>query len=284
MGRANGARGRGRGHCGSVRGRVNKQGRGHFEFASSGFVSGEQGNREADTTHAGEHSEQGGAWNVGGSGGWSQGDGASAEVGTAPAVHFRVSGSVEGEGVDPAAGRRRSIQNTGVAARPGTKGKNFVREQEEQLARSVLHVTFDPITGNQQRGSAFWERISVHYNGYRLHDFRFARSLEFKWGLIKHDVGKRIGVYQQVKNLNKTGTNEADTLRKIHKLYRVNSKNNLAFLFEHVWTLVKEDPRWGNGWSAVKVRTSKRKAVSSDQQCNPQCGLVEGEVADEVSG
>lgn len=47
------------------------------------------------------------------------------------------------------------------------KGKNFVKEEERQLTRSVLHVTQDPIVGNGQKGSSFWERISVHYEDNR---------------------------------------------------------------------------------------------------------------------
>lgn len=67
-----------------------------------------------------------------------------------------------------------------------------------------------------------------------------------------------------MKNLNKIGMNEVDILRKIYKLYCVNSKNNFVFLFEYVWILVKEDLWWGNGWSVVKVWILKRKVVFFD--------------------
>jgi hypothetical protein len=66
----------------------------------------------------------------------------------------------------------------------GLKGKNFVREEEEQLCYSVLHVSQDRIVGNQQKGGVFWSRISQHYDEYRPAGFRPSRSLESKWGLL----------------------------------------------------------------------------------------------------
>jgi hypothetical protein len=41
-----------------------------------------------------------------------------------------------------------------------------VREEEEQLCRSVLHVNQDRITGNQQKAGVFWEHIFKHYDGH----------------------------------------------------------------------------------------------------------------------
>ena len=79
--------------------------------------------------------------------------------------------------------------------RPSTKGRNFVREEEEQLCRSVLHVSQDRITGNQQRAGVFSERIHEHYNLHKPFGERPFRSLETKWGHIKHEVSKLIGIY-----------------------------------------------------------------------------------------
>jgi hypothetical protein len=60
-------------------------------------------------------------------------------------------------------GRRRPTARPaqeGGPATPGLKGKNFVREEEEQLCYSVLHVSQDRIVGNQQKSGVFWSRIS----------------------------------------------------------------------------------------------------------------------------
>ena len=57
--------------------------------------------------------------------------------------------------------RRRG--SAGAPEVGGSKREEFCREEEKQLYRSVLHVTQDRVTGNQQRGQVFWERITEHY-------------------------------------------------------------------------------------------------------------------------
>jgi hypothetical protein len=91
------------------------------------------------------------------------------------------------------------------------------------LCRSSLHVSQDPICGNGQRSTAFWERILKHYNDHRPTgcDPRPSRSLETKWGLIKHDVVKFCGVYKSVVALNESGTSAQDVLERSLELYKV---------------------------------------------------------------
>ena len=64
------------------------------------------------------------------------------------------------------AGRKKPaprVAEEGGHVRPSVKGKNFCKDEEEQLCRNVLHVTQDRIVGNQQRAGVFWERITTHY-------------------------------------------------------------------------------------------------------------------------
>jgi hypothetical protein len=77
------------------------------------------------------------------------------------------------------------------------KGKNFTVEEDKQLCRSFLSISQDPIVGNGQKSSSFWERVAKSYNLYTPLGCgdRNARSLECKWGTIRHDVLKFCGVY-----------------------------------------------------------------------------------------
>jgi len=104
--------------------------------------------------------------------------------------------------------------NAETRVRKARKGKHFVVEEEKQVCRSVLHVSQDPIIANGQKNQAFWERIITHYNNNHLASCRecLARSLETKWGFMKHDVAKFCGNYQIVVSLNESGTSSEDTL------------------------------------------------------------------------
>jgi hypothetical protein len=119
---------------------------------------------------------------------------------------------------DPGRGRGRG---RGLGSVRPAKGKKFVPEEERQLTRSVLAISQDPICGNQQKGNALWERIYLHYEQCRPGGHRGARSLESKWGTIKHDVGKFIGAYNQIKRSNKSGTKEADIIRMAEQKNRL---------------------------------------------------------------
>jgi hypothetical protein len=164
--------------------------------------------------------------------------------------------------------RRQGQQAAEVHVSKNTKGKNFVPDEERQLCRSVIAISQDPIAGNQQKSNAFWDRIFVHYNENRPAGERPARSLETKWGLIKHDVSKFQGVYQQVLRTKTSGTSLADVLKKAHELYQIKSSKGAEFTFEHCWEIVRDVPRWADGWSQPKPPTPKRTepCESSDQE------------------
>ena len=107
----------------------------------------------------------------------------------------------------------------------------------------------------------------MHYEQCRPGGHRGARSLESKWGTIKHDVGKSIGAYNQIKRLNKSGTKEADIIRMAKDLYRTKTAKNIEFMFEHCWELVKDFPRWADGVSPSRQTTpSRRLSGSSDHE------------------
>ena len=164
-----------------------------------------------------------------------------------------------------AGGRKQAparVANEGGPAKPEVKGKNFNRAEEEQLCRSVLFVSQDRIVGNQQRAGVFWERIAEHYEDHRPDAPRPQRSLETKWGLIKHDVSVFCGVYSQVLRLNKSGTSPEDTLRRSRDLYLQKSAKKQEFAFEHCWLLLKDHPKWADGWSSPKGSSSMRSPAA----------------------
>ena len=163
----------------------------------------------------------------------------------------------------------------GGLARPGLKGKKFVKEEEEQLCYYVLHISQDRIVGNQQRSGIFWDRISKHFDENRPIGIRPSRSLESKWGLIKHDVSRFVGIYAQVVKLNKSRSSLVDTLKKANDLYRVKHAKGCDFPFHHCWVILKDHPKWADGWIQVKPSTVKRKAGISDLESD--CVVLEGE-------
>ena len=99
----------------------------------------------------------------------------------------------------------------------------------------------------------YWERIVSHFNSACVStEDRSARSLETKWGKIKHDILEFIGVVNQVRHLHKSGVSEANVIQCAHKIYKNKNPKNLEFGFEHCWSLVKGFPYWTERWRSMR--------------------------------
>ena len=66
---------------------------------------------------------------------------------------FQSIGGIRGDqSLGHRGGRTRGQgRDCGATTAKSTKGKNFVPDEERQLARSVLAISQDPIVGNQQK-------------------------------------------------------------------------------------------------------------------------------------
>jgi hypothetical protein len=133
---------------------------------------------------------------------------------------------------------------TGASQRQ-SRGRNFVNEEEIQCCRSFLHISQDPVVGNGQRKEALWERVALHYNQNRPAGLHVcpARSLEWKWGTIKHDVARFVGVYKQVFDTKESGTTLDDVLRDALELYKVRDPKQHSFVYLHCWIILRDIPR-----------------------------------------
>lgn len=152
------------------------------------------------------------------------------------------------------------------------KGKNFTVEEDKQLCRSFLSISQDPIVGNGQKSSSFWERVAKSYN---LHMplgccDRNARSLECKWGTIRHDVSKFCGVHSQVLGMHLSGVSSDDVLERALLLYKEKSPKQIPFTYIDCWLILKDVPRWAETVMEARQRTrlsspasmAKRKSLT----------------------
>ena len=63
--------------------------------------------------------------------------------------------------------------------------------------------------------------------------------------------------------LNKFGTSTADILRHSRELYRQKSPKKQEFAFEHCWVLLKDHPKWMDGWTSPKASSNLRFGTAS---------------------
>jgi len=97
-------------------------------------------------------------------------------------------------------------------------------------------ISQDLVINNKQKSTTFWDWVQNHFNNLRLVGCapRFARSVETKWGIIKHDVAKFVGHYTTVLALCELGIGTKYILPKALDLYKTKDPKHQTFIFIYV--------------------------------------------------
>ncbi|CAD6236086.1 unnamed protein product [Miscanthus lutarioriparius] len=86
------------------------------------------------------------------------------------------------------------------------RGSNYTNLEDIQLCKSWIHISNDPIIGNNQPGKTYWERIRNDFHSNR--DFesdRTPNSLEHRFGIILKECMKFQGYYEEVERRHPSG-------------------------------------------------------------------------------
>jgi len=86
------------------------------------------------------------------------------------------------------------------------RGSNYTNLEDIQLCKSWIHISNDPIIGNNQPGKTYWERIGNDFHSNR--DFesdRTPNSLEHRFGIILKECMKFQGYYEEVERRHPSG-------------------------------------------------------------------------------
>ena len=92
-----------------------------------------------------------------------------------------------------------------VENQPLTKKKerstNYLDKEDCLFISAWLNVSVDPIKGNDQKSTAYWERIAAFYHEHKTFETnRDASSLQDRWQKVQKSVNKFCGYWTQVEN------------------------------------------------------------------------------------
>ena len=107
------------------------------------------------------------------------------------------------------------VQNEVVPRlRKSQKTKNFSVEEDKLIVFAWLNTSKDAITGNEQQGGAFWQRIWQYLEFHEdNHGERSQPSIKSRWTDINAKCSKFVGFHSQIERLRQSGHTEQNNVR-----------------------------------------------------------------------
>ena len=92
--------------------------------------------------------------------------------------------------------------------------KNFSVEEDKLIVSAWLNTSKDAITGNEQQGGAFWQRILQYFELHGgNHGERSQSSIKSRWSDINAKCSKFVGFHSQIESLRQSGHTEQNNVR-----------------------------------------------------------------------
>ena len=92
--------------------------------------------------------------------------------------------------------------------------KNFSVEGDKLIVSAWLNTSKYAITGNEQQGGAFWQRILQYFELHGgNHGERSQSSINSRWSDINAKCIKFVGFHSQIESLQQSGHTEQNNVR-----------------------------------------------------------------------
>jgi len=139
---------------------------------------------------------------------------------------------------------------------------SFSKKQDTLLVQTWLNVSKDPIIGIDQKASSFWLKVKENYNNYRdTLEPREISQLKSQWHKLNRAIGKFVGCYSQASEKHQSGSSENDILLNANTIFSQDVGED--FKLEHVWRLLKDEPKWTMQCKDNLLDASKRAKISA---------------------
>ncbi|CAH1413012.1 unnamed protein product [Lactuca virosa] len=144
--------------------------------------------------------------------------------------------------------------------RSKSKKTYWSREEEILLAKAWLHISEDSIKGTAQRDKEFWQRINTYYQSSNTTGtIRAQTNLKTHWHYMNPLVVAFNQIYLVSKSQHLSGCSDEDLKKGAFE--HNSARYSTDFRHDHIWNLVKNEPKW-----KVAGTTSEASRSSSNAQ------------------
>ncbi|MBW0575659.1 hypothetical protein O181_115374 [Austropuccinia psidii MF-1] len=125
---------------------------------------------------------------------------------------------------------------------------NWTTSEDEQLCRSWLENTIDPVTNTLQKGTQFWNRVAQDFGHRGIGQIQRNKDhVRNRWQLLQAKVIKFTSCYARIQCINSTNKTHDEIVADAMRLYE--REESHKFTFYSSWLILRNSPHWLQ-WSA----------------------------------
>ncbi|KAK2656403.1 hypothetical protein Ddye_009455 [Dipteronia dyeriana] len=135
-----------------------------------------------------------------------------------------------------------------------------------------MYILMFPKIGTNQSRDQFWSRVECDYNNLKtefITELRVKRSLQCRMQTILTSVNKLNGCVRQIKNLHPSVALDQNIMSRTKALLMQDKKYSKRFKFDHVWSILKDIPKFTNDTTPPQLSQRKRVDFCSSQSDSP---------------
>ncbi|KAL8213962.1 hypothetical protein R6Q57_003411 [Mikania cordata] len=139
------------------------------------------------------------------------------------------------------------------------------QSDEVLLSQAMISTSKNPITGNNKNVDAFCSKIEKYHNESQPSISRDTHNLRSHWHMFKSKLNRFNEFFFQVKSRYRSGWLNDQYIQEARQLY-INDRSNktsAAFMYEHVWNVVKEHGKYNSATHIHSFQPPNRTKTSS---------------------
>lgn len=146
-----------------------------------------------------------------------------------------------------------------IVASSASKRQPWTIVDDELLTKGFLHVSNDCIVGSARKSTDLWKRVLEYYmERQRSSALRTADNLRSHWHMIKNNATSFNNIMIQLREQRGINLSDDQLKTQAHSVYF--EKHSTHFIHEHVWNLVKDEPKWKK---RIDIQEPKRTKTSA---------------------
>lgn len=169
------------------------------------------------------------------------------------------------------------------------RGGNYAVAEDEAITKAYILVSNDPITGSDQKGGTYYDRIYAAYKAKKPvgAPLRKQSSVETRCRTIQKECTRFSAMFSSVKQMKRSGVNETDEVRLATALFNKrevehpNEDVGPKFRFLSCWELLRHFPKFAVA-DRAEARSSQQDEVTAAES-EERSGSV-GETKEKTEG